>query len=128
MADRETEDPRLVRFRKMSRPVRVVYARPRTFISIATGIAVFFLLPGSQRLVTRLLIAWDIFAVLYLVLVFIMVTRSGLAHIKRNAALQDDGRFLILLVTALGAFASLAAIVFELGASIMACRNLHWRR
>src|SRR5438046_631042 len=117
MADRETEDPRLVRFRKMSRPVRVVYARPRTFISIATGIAVFFLLPGSQRLVTRLLIAWDIFAVLYLVLVFIMVTRSGLAHIKRNAALQDDGRFLILLVTALGAFASLAAIVFELGSS-----------
>ena len=31
--------------------------------------------------------------------------------------LQDDGRFLILLVTALGAFASLAAIIFELGAS-----------
>ena len=31
--------------------------------------------------------------------------------------LQDDGRFLMLLVTALGAFASLAAIVLELGAS-----------
>jgi uncharacterized membrane protein len=46
-----------------------------------------------------------------------MVLRSGLAHIKRNATLQDDGAFLILLITALGAFASLAAIVFELGAS-----------
>ena len=34
--------------------------------------------------------------------------------------LQDDGRFLILLVTALGAFASIAAIVFELGASTAA--------
>jgi uncharacterized membrane protein len=117
MADRETEDPRLVRFRKMSRPVRLVYARPRTFISIATGIALFFLLPGSLRLVTRLLIGWDIFAGVYLVLVFIMILRSGLAHIRRNTALQDDGRFLILLVTALGAFASLAAIMFELGAS-----------
>src|SRR5258707_11120164 len=114
MADRETEDPRLVRFRKMSRPVRVVYARPRTFISIATGIALFFLLPGSLRLVTRLLIAWDIFAVLYLALVITMVLRSRVAHIRRSAILQDDGRFLILLVTALGAFASLAAIVFEL--------------
>jgi uncharacterized membrane protein len=31
--------------------------------------------------------------------------------------MQDDGRFLLLLLTALGAFASLAAIVFELGAS-----------
>src|SRR5437763_13795824 len=117
MADRETEDPRLVRFRKMSRPVRVVYARPRTFISIATGIVVFFLLPGSLRLVTRLLIGCDIFAGLYLVLVITMILRSGLAHIRRNAALQDDGRFLILLLTALGAFASLAAIIFELGAS-----------
>jgi uncharacterized membrane protein len=107
----------LVRFRKMPKPLRVVYARPRTFISIATGTAAFFLLPGSLRLVTRLLIAWDIFAGFYLALVFIMVLRSGLAHIKRNAALQDDGQFLILLFTALGAFASLAAIVFELGAS-----------
>ena len=46
-----------------------------------------------------------------------MMFRSGLAHIRRNAVLQDDGRFLILLVTALGAFASIAAIVFELGGS-----------
>ena len=117
MADREADDPRLVRFRKMSRPVRWVYARPRTFISIAIGIVAFFLLPGSLRLVTRMLMAWDVFAAAYLLLVYIMVPRSGLAHIKRNAVLQDDGRFLILMVTALGAFASLAAIVLELGAS-----------
>jgi uncharacterized membrane protein len=117
MAGKQTEDPLLARFRKMSKPVRVVYARPRTFISIAIGIAAFFLLPGSLRLVTRLLIGWDIFVTLYLVLAYIMVFRCGLAHIRRNAVLQDDGRFLILLVTALGAFASIAAIVFELGAS-----------
>ena len=35
-----------VRFRKMSQPLRVVYARPRTFISVAVGIVTFFLLPG----------------------------------------------------------------------------------
>ncbi len=105
----------LLRFRKMPKPVRVVYARPRTFMSIAIGIAAFFVLPGSLRLVTRLLISWDIFITLYLLLVYAMVLRSGLVHIKRNAVLQDDGRFLILLVTAAGAFASIAAIVFELG-------------
>jgi len=115
MADKETEDPHLVRFRKMPRPVRVVYARPRTFISIAIGIVAFFLLPDTLRLVARLLISWDIFVTLYLLLVYIMMFRCGLAHIKRNAVLQDDGRFLILLVTALGAFASIGAIVFELG-------------
>jgi len=98
-------------------PVRIVYARPRTFVSIAVGIVAFFLLPGSLRLVTRLLIGWDIFATCYLVLAYIMMLRCGLDHIRRSAVLQDDGRFLILLVTALGAFASIAAIVFELSAS-----------
>src|ERR1700736_1218382 len=117
MAGKEADDTLLLRFRKMARPVRVVYARPRTFISIAIGIVAFFLLPGSLRLVTRLLISWDIFVTFYLVLAYTMMFRSNLAYIRRNAVLQDDGRFLILLVTALGAFASIAAIVFELGGS-----------
>jgi uncharacterized membrane protein len=114
MAGKKAEDPFLARFRRMSKPVRVVYARPRTFISIAIGIVAFFLLPNSLRLMTRLLIGWDIFVAVYLVLVYTLVFRSGLAHIRRNAILQDDGRFLILLVTATGAFASIAAIIFEL--------------
>jgi uncharacterized membrane protein len=117
MAEKEAEDPHLARFRKMSKPVRVVYARPRTFISILIGLVAFALLPGSLRLVTRMLVGWDIFIAIYLALVYIMMTRCGLAHIKRNAVLQDDGRFLILLVTAFGAFASIAAIVFELGST-----------
>ena len=118
MAGPKTElDEVLARFRKMPVPVRVVYARPRTFFSMAIGIVVFFLLPDSLRLVTRLLVGWDVFVSLYLALVYIMMLRCGVAHIRRDAVLQDDGRFLILLVTALGAFASIAAIVFELGAS-----------
>ncbi|HWZ37506.1 MAG TPA: DUF1345 domain-containing protein [Bradyrhizobium sp.] len=105
----------LLRFRKLPKPVRVVYARPRTFVSMVLGVIAYLLLPASLRLVTRLLIGWDAFAILYLVLVYLMMWRSELRGIKRNAILQDDGRFLILLVTALGAFASIAAIVFELG-------------
>ena len=61
--------------------------------------------------------SWDGFITVYLTLVYIMIFRCELSHIRRNAVLQDDGRFLILLVTALGAFASIAAIVFELGSS-----------
>jgi len=117
MAERESDDHALLRFRKMSRPARVVYARPRTFIAVAIGTVAFFLLPDSLRLVTRLLMSWDGFITVYLTLVYIMIFRCELSHIRRNAVLQDDGRFLILLVTALGAFASIAAIVFELGSS-----------
>jgi uncharacterized membrane protein len=114
----EADDPFLVRFRRFSMPVRVVYARPRTFVAIALGIIAFFLLPGSLRLITRLLVAWDVFIAFYLLLVYTMMLRSEHHHhIRRQAVLQDDGRFVILMVAALGAFASIAAIVFELGSS-----------
>jgi len=114
--DKEFEK-HLVRFRNLPLPVRVVYGRPRTFIAVAIGIGAFFLLPDTLRLMTRLVVGWDVFAALYLALAYIMMLRCDVAHIRRSAVLQDDGRFVMLLVTALGAFASLAAIVFELGAS-----------
>ena len=110
-------DEDLVRFRNLPLPVRVVRGRPRTFIALAVGALVFFLLPDARRLATRLVIAWDVFAALYLVLAYSMMLRCDVGHIRRSAVMQDDGRFLLLLLTALGAFASLAAIVFELGAS-----------
>jgi len=113
----KVSDDALVRFRNLPLPVRVVYGRPRTFIAIAVGILVFFLLPEARRLPTRMLVAWDVFAALYLVLAYAMMLRCDTSHIRRSAVMQDDGRFLLLLLTALGAFASLAAIVFELGAS-----------
>ena len=110
-------DDYLVRFRNLPLPVRVVYGRPRTFIALALGIVMFFLLPDALRFATRLVIAWDVFAALYLVLAYIMMVRCDTSHIRRSAVIQDDGRFLLLLLTALGAFASLAAIVIELGAA-----------
>ena len=111
------DDRRLKRFRGLSRPARIVYARPRTFIALAAGLIAAIALPPSLRVVTRALIGWDVSVALYLVLAYGMMLRSGIGHIRRNAELQDDGRFLILLVTAVGAFASIAAIVFELGRS-----------
>ena len=118
MASQKQElDEFVTRFKKKPVVLRVVYGRPRTFAAIAIGIVAGFLLPGSLRPVTRFIVGWDVFAALYLVLAYIMMLRCDVAHIRRSAILQDDGRFLILLVTALGAFASIAAIVSELGAS-----------
>ena len=118
MASQKQElDEFVTRFKKKPVVLRVVYGRPRTFAAIAIGIVAGFLLPGSLRPVTRFIVGWDVFAALYLVLAYIMMLRCDVAHIRRSAILQDDGRFLILLVTALGALASLGAIVYELGAS-----------
>lgn len=110
-------DEHLVRFRKLPAPVRVVYGRPRTFIALGIGIIAFFLLPQSLHLPARLVIGWDVFAALYSAFVYVMMLRCDVSHIRQSALLQDDGRFLLLLLTALGAFASLAAIVLVLGNS-----------
>ena len=57
-------------------PVGVVYARPRTFFSIAIGILTFLLLPDSLRPLTRFLIGWDVFASSYLgLLAYVMMWR-----------------------------------------------------
>ncbi len=44
----EEFEERLVRFRKMPKLARVVYARPRSFVSMAIGIVSFFL-PCRRR-------------------------------------------------------------------------------
>ncbi len=111
------EDPALAHFTRLPMALRVIYARPRTFIALGIAIFSFFALPGAWRVMTRLLLCWDIFATLYLMLVVLMMLQCEHQHIRRNAIKQDDGRFVILMVTALGAFASIVAIVFELGAS-----------
>ncbi len=101
--------------RSLPAPIRIVMARPRTFIAIGIGLLTFFLLPASLRPVSRALLAWDVSALIYLLLAFALATASGVEYIRRNAASQDDGRFFILIFTTSAALASLAAIAAELG-------------
>lgn len=115
MAGNSEDDPDLPRLRAWPKPIRIVLARPRLFISIALGVASLLILPDSLRIATRLLMAWDISIALYITLAFILFLSCDNARIKRLAAIQDDGRFLILTLTAVAAFASIAAIVMELG-------------
>jgi len=109
------DDDSLARFRRMPKILRIIYARPRFFIAIAVGLVALLLLPASLRITTRLLLGWDTALVLYLALAYVTIFLGGHAGLRRVAAMQDDGRFLILALTLIAAFASLAAIVFELG-------------
>ncbi|MEH2511676.1 putative membrane protein [Nitrobacteraceae bacterium AZCC 1564] len=115
MTDKQTDDPYLHRLKRMPRPVRIICARPRLFISLAVGLAAMVVLPTDLRLATRLLVAWDTSIALYIVLALVLFLSCDHTRIKRLASLQDDGRFLILILTAAAAFASIAAIVLELG-------------
>lgn len=113
-ADNDREEL-LARFQKMPTVLRIIYGRPRTFIALAAGALSLLVMPDAWRLATRLLVAWDVFAVLYLVFAYATVLSFNAENVRRQAKLQDDGRFIILAMTGVGAFASLAAIILELG-------------
>lgn len=91
--------------------------RPRLAAATICAALLFFWLPESSRLVTRLLLAWDFGTALYLGLVAAMMVRSDDVSIRRRAAAQDEKGIIILALTVFGVIASLAAIMMELAAA-----------
>ena len=102
--------------RQHSKLLHQIRARPRIFIAAAVGIAVFALLPDgiASHGVTRLLIAWNSGAGLYVILAAIMMIRSSRHHMRHRAQLQDDGQLVILVLVVVSTVASLVAIAGEL--------------
>jgi uncharacterized membrane protein len=106
---------------KAQRPawiVRVGRAHPRLFTSAALGIVTMVVLRVTgMGAVARMLIGWDVGVGIYLVVAAIMMVRcSTVAVMKRNASVQDEGAFGILILSVAAAVASLGAIFAELAA------------
>ena len=102
---------------KPSALVNLFRARERLFIALGLGFALFFVLPGSWRTTTRLVLGWDILTLSYLVMTGMLIAKSNVEHCRRRAALYDEGDWIILALTLGGAVASFGAIVMELAAS-----------
>ena len=96
--------------------LRLFRARPRLFVCVALGLALALLLPGDLRLVTRLLLAWNVGTLTYVALVARMMGGATAENIRRRAQAQDVGQFAILLLAMAAAIASLGAIVLQLAA------------
>jgi uncharacterized membrane protein len=97
----------------MSGFLRAFRARPRT-VALFVIVAVLALtLPGDWTPSTRLLTAWAVGALVYLILVAWMAYRSDVVDMRRRAAMEDESAVAILVLTTVAAMASLAAIGFE---------------
>jgi len=105
--------------RAHNRFLRQLQARPRLFISTVVATAVGIALPDelASHAITRALIAWNVGALLYVVLAAIMMTRSTSQKMRYRAQIQDDGQLAILILACLAAVASLAALAGELAVS-----------
>jgi len=111
--------------RRLPRIVRIAKARPRLSISIAIGLAVAIALAvfTNWRLALSSVIGWNVCAGLYLVLAFRLMSKCDVHRIRQQARLQDEGQFAILVLTAVAALASLAAIFALLSVSAGSTRN-----
>ncbi len=98
------------------RVLHMIRARWRLSLSAVVGFAFLavLLLTTGWRPVTSMLVAWDIGVALYLVLCFWMFAVCDQDHIRRQSILQDEGRYMIPILTVSAALASLAAILIEL--------------
>jgi uncharacterized membrane protein len=96
------------------RVVRIVRARPRLFASIMISVVVALALTGIVSPVERLVIAWDIGVACYLIAAYQLIATGGEHTMRRLAALEDEGRIGVLVLTVGASLASLGAIVILL--------------
>jgi len=93
---------------------RLAHLHARLLISVAVGIVVMLaLVPADWRMPTKLLAGWDAGVALYLVLIYWAILHATVSEIRRRAAIQDEGAFVLLILTGAAAIASLLAIVAE---------------
>jgi len=108
MVRRKTAEPGM--------PIRLVRLHLRLLLSIAIGVAVFFAaLLADWRTPTRVLAGWDVGVGVYLAFVYWMMGHAAVDEIRRRAAMQDEGAFILPLLTAAAAIASLVAVIGEIG-------------
>ncbi len=88
--------------------------RPRLALAIIIGIALYFFLPAHNSEVSRMIVAWDVATGFYLAAAAVMMARSSEAHMRKNAAMQDENGGVILALTIIGATMSLTAIMQDL--------------
>jgi uncharacterized membrane protein len=89
-------------------------AHPRLIISSVAGMAVFLALVPSLGLLTAMLIGWNTTAWGYLVLMGLMMSRTGHDSMLAIAEQEDESAALVLAIVCLAAAGSFAAIVLEL--------------
>lgn len=99
-----------------SRVVRFMVGRRRLLLSTLAGVVLMAVLPDQLRLATRLILAFDLTALLYICATMHMISRSTVLDCHDHAALYDEGDWVILLLVIASAAASFICIAVELPA------------
>ena len=93
---------------------RVMLARPRLIVGMLVAVLAYLLTPDSLDRATRLLIAWNVGTILYIAASLVAAARATPETMRWRAAITDEGRFAILILVSVAAFASMGAIFAQL--------------
>jgi len=90
------------------------HPHPRLLIAVILGICSGFLLPDQWRLVTQVLVAWNVMVWFYLILMGWLMLRTDHTKLFKIASQEDEHGSTILVMFTIATLASLVAIVLEL--------------
>ena len=98
------------------RLIRHLRTRPRLWSSVALGLLSGWAIPADwvSHALSRGLIGWNIGALLYLTLSFVLMARATAANMRSNAQLHDEGKYTILALVTIATVAVLVAIAAQL--------------
>jgi uncharacterized membrane protein len=82
----------------------------RLVVAALLGFAVYEVLPHHHGAVIRAVVGWDLGVAVLIAWMLVMMALSTPYHMRRRAARQDLGRWVILLVVVAGALVSMAAL------------------
>jgi uncharacterized membrane protein len=103
--------------KKTTTKVTQYFRRPRLITSAILGAALFFALLPSQPAAFAFLVAFDISVAIFLGLISHVMNKSDESTMRRHAKLQDENKWLVLLVGLLATGAVVVALSNELHAA-----------
>jgi uncharacterized membrane protein len=90
---------------------KLLFEHPRLWIAVAAGSAIFFMLPERWSTLSRVLVCWNGGVALFLVMIFLWMTRLTAEQICSRYIEEDETAPIILVVVVLASMLSLIAIV-----------------
>ncbi|MEJ0039002.1 MAG: DUF1345 domain-containing protein [Gammaproteobacteria bacterium] len=83
----------------------------RLVSSVLAGVILYFVLPHDWREITRVLIGWNAGVLLFIALVFQLMSSLDATQISKRYAPEDEAAPVILIISVIGAILAMASIV-----------------
>lgn len=95
--------------------VKTIQLHPRLLLATLIGLLVGWGLPAPLTLIQRAIFGWNAGVWIYLLLVWTLMASASTQNVRDFAEREDESAGMVLIVVCIAAFASIGAIVVQLG-------------